>query len=89
MNADEKDIAVELALYKSLYEENYLGCYDSLSACVKEILTDTNDIPEWLTEYIDWEKIGKDWEASSDLFAVKTADNKFHLFLQLVDEMNI
>ena len=46
MNADEKDMTVELALYKSLYEANYLGCYGSLIDFAKELLFDNNDIPE-------------------------------------------
>ena len=88
MNADEKDMTVELALYKSLYEANYLGCYGSLIDFAKELLFDNNDIPEWIVEYVDWERIGKDWESNQDLFTVKTSDG-IHVFLQFDKEMNL
>ena len=82
MNADGKDISVEIALYRTLFEENYLGHYSSLSACVKELMTTSSDIPEWLAKYIDWEKIGRDWDSSGDLVAIETGNKKFNLFLR-------
>jgi antirestriction protein len=89
MNADEKDaMAVELALYKSLYEENYFGCYESLIDFAKELLIGNNEMPEWLPMYIDWERIAKDWQLNGDLVAIETV-NGFHVFLQLDKEMDV
>jgi hypothetical protein len=89
MNADEKDVtAVELALYKSLYEKNYLGYYKSLIDFAKELLFDNNDISEWIIDYVDWERIGKDWESNQDVFTVKTNDG-IHVFLRFDKEMNL
>ena len=80
MNANEKDIAA-IAVYRTLFEEYYLGIHDSLGACVKELMMTSSDIPESLASYIDWEKIGKDWKLSGDLIAIETDQKRFHLFL--------
>lgn len=82
MNPNERDISVEAALYNTLFEEHYLGCYDSLSVCVKELMTVSSDIPEWMTKYIDWDKIGQDWKSNGDLVAIETSNEMFHLFLR-------
>ena len=82
MNPNEKDIPVEVALYNTLFEEHYLGCYDSLSVCVKELMTKSSNIPGWMTKYIDWDKIGQYWKSNGDLVAIETSDKKLHLFLR-------
>jgi hypothetical protein len=80
MNADEKDMAA-IAVYRTLFEEYYLGIHNSLGNCVKELMIASSDMPEWLASYIDWEKIGKDWKLSGDLIAIETDEKRFHLFL--------
>ena len=80
MNADEKDMAA-IAVYRTLFEEYYLGYYSSLGACVEELMTRSSNMPEWLASYIDWERIGKDWKLNGDLIAIETDEKKFHLFL--------
>jgi hypothetical protein len=80
MNADEKDMAA-IAVYRTLFEEYYLGIHNSLGACVKELMIASSDMPEWLASYIDWEKIGKNWKLSGDLIAIETDKKRFHMFL--------
>lgn len=81
MDADKKRIAVEVALYGTLFEDFYLGCYDSSSDGLKEVFTNLHDLPEWFTKYVDWEKIARDWQLAGELVAIETDDSKFHIFL--------
>jgi hypothetical protein len=80
MNPNKKDIAVEISLYTALHEDNYVGCYNSVGDCVKELWVNSSDISESLMEYIDWEKMAQDWKSRGDLICVETGD-KQHVFL--------
>jgi hypothetical protein len=85
MNPNKKDISVEIALYESLYEDNYIGCYHSLGNCVKDLFVKSSDISESLMEYIDWEKMGQDWKLRGDLISIEIDNQQHHVFLSSRD----
>lgn len=62
-------------------EENYYGCYRSLSDYAEEFIRDTTaDIPKHLEFYIDYEKMVRDWEYSGDIFTIKLGFEEVHVF---------
>lgn len=63
---------------KKAMEEHYSGCYTSLGDFAREI--DISDVSESLAYYIDYERMGRDWELSGDIFTIETAHNEVHIF---------
>jgi len=61
-------------------EECYAGEYKSLADFAEEITTGTTCIPDNLSLYIDFERMGKDMELSGDIFVIETAHDQVHLF---------
>ncbi|WP_084813718.1 antirestriction protein ArdA [Desulfogranum japonicum] len=61
-------------------EDNYQGCYDSLADYAEELTTSTSEVPEHLSYYIDYDRMGRDMEMSGDIFTVETAHNEIHVF---------
>jgi len=61
-------------------EENYCGCYKSLADDVEELTEQTTQIPESLTYYIDYEKMGRDMEMGGDVFTIETSFEEVHIF---------
>jgi len=65
---------------KQLMDEGYRGAHDSLEDYAREFCQDCyGEPPEWLTYYIDYEKMGKDWELGGDIFTIEH-DGKVHIF---------
>ena len=60
--------------------EHYHGEYESLEDYAKNLTEDTSEIPENLALYIDYAKMGRDWEMSGDIFTIETAHNEIHIF---------
>jgi len=56
------------------------GVMDSLSDYAEELTTSTNVVPEHLSFYIDYDRMGRDMEMSGDIFTVETEDNEVHVF---------
>jgi antirestriction protein len=46
----------------SYIEECFCGTWNDFSDYVYESFTDCNQIPDHLSNYIDWEKVERDWE---------------------------
>lgn len=65
---------------KEAMEERYTGCYTSLADYAQELTEDTQEIPEHLAFYIDYESMGRDMELSGDVFTIKTAHDEVHIF---------
>jgi len=65
---------------RQMLEENYNGCYESLADFAEQLTEDTMEVPERLQFYIDYEKMGRDFELSGDIFTVSTAYNEVHVF---------
>jgi hypothetical protein len=51
-----------------------------LASSPEEFTTETTEIPESLTYYIDYEKMGRDMELSCDIFTIETSHNEVHIF---------
>lgn len=44
----------------SRFEEVYQGCFDSEAAFAEQLYNDIHTIPDYLSDYIDWEKVADD-----------------------------
>ena len=65
---------------KTALEDNYHGCYSSLSDYAEQFTSDTSEVPQHLQAYIDYERMAQDWEMSGDIFTVETAHDEVHVF---------
>lgn len=61
-------------------DECYAGEYKSLADFAEELTTDTTTIPENLSFYIDYDRMGRDMEMSGDVYTVETAHDEVHIF---------
>ncbi|VAX32537.1 putative antirestriction protein [hydrothermal vent metagenome] len=61
-------------------EDNYCGCYKSMADYAEELTEETTQIPESLTYYIDYEKMGRDMKLSGDVFTIETGYEEVHMF---------
>lgn len=65
---------------KKMMEENYAGCYESLSDYAQELTEGSTTIPESLAYYIDDEKMGRDMELSGDVFTIEIGYQEVYIF---------
>lgn len=64
-----------------IFEENYTGCYKSLRDFAQEVSLDSSkEIPKWLEDYINWERMGKDWELNGEILTIETGFEELHVF---------
>jgi len=70
----------DLAEARKAIEENYYGCYKSVADYAEELSEGTCQIPEYLSWYIDYERMGRDMELNGDIFTIETAYNEVHVF---------
>lgn len=61
-------------------EENYSGEYESIADYAQSITEETSEVPEHLTFYIDYEKMGRDMELSGDIYTIETGFEEVHVF---------
>lgn len=61
-------------------EDQYRGCYSSLSDFAQELTEETTDIPQSLEGYIDYERVARDLETGGDVFTIETSFEKVHVF---------
>ena len=61
-------------------EENYCGCYKSLADYAQELTEETTQIPENISYYIDFERMGRDMELGGDIFTIETGYEIVHIF---------
>ena len=61
-------------------DENYQGQHSSLADYAQEFTEETSEVPKHLEFYIDYEKMGRDWEMSGDIFTIQTAHDEVHVF---------
>lgn len=52
-------------------EDNYCGAHNSLADYVREQLDEDGDIPDYLRNYIDYAKVGRDWELSGAIYTIE------------------
>lgn len=82
-----EELGAELLNYYSDIDEaeaaiadQYYGCYSSLSDYAQEFTEQSSEIPSHLEYYIDYDKMGRDWEMSGDIFTIETAHDEVHIF---------
>ena len=61
-------------------EEDYCGQYASLADYAQTLTEETTQIPAHLQYYIDYERMGRDMEMSSDIYSIETAHDGLHVF---------
>ena len=64
---------------RTALEDQYAGCFASLADFAEDITEQTTIIPEALSYYIDYERMGRDMEVN-DVFTVETAFEEVHVF---------
>ena len=60
--------------------EHHYGQYESLEDYARSFTEDNSEIPKNLALYIDYARMGRDWEMSGDIFTIETAFNEIHIF---------
>jgi len=60
--------------------EHYHGQYESVEDYARGFTEDISTIPENLAFYIDYARMGRDWEMSGDIFTIETAFDEIHIF---------
>lgn len=70
----------DIEYVRRLAEENFIGCYPSLADYAQEITEECHDIPEYLVNYVDYERMGKDLKLSGDIVAIETDYQQLHIF---------
>lgn len=70
----------EIEQANKMMEEQYHGCYASVADYAQELTEATSEIPSHLEMYIDYEKMGRDFEYSGDIFSIETAHDEVHVF---------
>lgn len=61
-------------------EDCYAGEYKSVADFAEELTTDTTTIPNNLSFYIDYDRMGRDMEMSGDIFTIETGFEEVHIF---------
>lgn len=51
------------------YQDSFLGCYSSLADYAEETC-DISEVPSYLRNYIDFERMARDMELGGDIFAI-------------------
>ena len=64
---------------RTAMEEDYRGEYSSLADFAQELTEETTEIPQALQYYIDYERMGRDFEIN-DVLAVETGFEEVHIF---------
>lgn len=84
---EHNDLGMELLAYfdtieeaETALEDKYHGCFSSLADYAEQFTTETSEVPSHLQYYIDYERMGRDWEMSGDIFTIETAHDEVHIF---------
>ncbi|QIG79439.1 antirestriction protein ArdA [Stakelama tenebrarum] len=64
---------------RSAIEDRYAGEYESVSDFARGLTEETQDIPDSLSFYIDYDRMGRDLEIS-DVLALETGFGHVHVF---------
>lgn len=59
--------------------ENHLGTYTSLGAYAEE-MNEGLEIPAAIAPYVDYERMGSDWETNGDIFTIELGFDKVLVF---------
>jgi len=61
-------------------EESFAGHFKSLAEFAQDLTEETTQIPENLSYYIDYERMGHDMEMSCDIFSIATGFHDIYVF---------
>ena len=61
-------------------DEGYFGEYRTAADFAEEVTENTNDIPQSLRFYIDYDRMARDMELSGDIFTIETGFEEVHVF---------
>lgn len=64
---------------QTAYDDHYYGEYETVSDFAEQLTEETTTIPDSLSFYIDYEKMGRDLEIN-DVFTLETAHREVHVF---------
>lgn len=67
------DEAVEAVL------DRYIGKFESLEDYARDCVI-AEDVPKYLRYYIDYERMGRDWELAGDIITFETGYKKVYIF---------
>lgn len=63
------------------FTDCFIGEYESLADYAQQFIEETGmEISEYLTNYIDYEAMGKDWELSGEISTVKNGYKSLYIF---------
>ena len=65
---------------KTAANENYAGCYKTISDFAEQLTEETTEIPKSLSYYIDYHRIGCDMELNGDIYTIETSFEEVHVF---------
>ena len=81
LGAELLNIHSDIETAKYAFEENYLGCYESLAKYAEELTTDCCEIPAYLEYYIDYEAMARDMELNGEFYSIEIGYQEYHLFM--------
>lgn len=61
-------------------EECYAGEYKSLADYAEELTSDIMTVPDNISYYIDYDRMGRNMEMSGDIYTIETAHDEVHVF---------
>ncbi len=65
---------------RTALSDQYAGAYRSLAEFAEELTEDTTEIPDNLQYYIDYERMGRDFELNGDVFVIELSFDDVHIF---------
>jgi len=79
--ADLLCYAGDIESAQRFYDDGFQGEYSDLEDYARNFTEETStDIPEHLTNYIDYERMGRDMELSGDIFTIETRTGDIAVF---------
>lgn len=75
------DIHCDLDKAKEVLEDNYIGCYESLSDYAEQLVQDCYSIPDNLQFYLDFEAMARDMELNGEFYSIETGYQEHHIFI--------
>lgn len=60
--------------------DSYLGQYSSIGGYAQSITEEYSTVPEHLSYYIDYDRMGRDMDMSGDIFYIEISHEEIHVF---------
>ena len=80
LGAELLDYYFDFETAKKAMVERYYGIFESVEDYARQFTEETSEIPQHLAPYIDYERMGKDWEMSGDIISFELSHNEVHIF---------